>query len=124
MMLMLQVRAVVQILSGRDGGWPVNPRGEGNVPLKLAFRATWWIVIIGIAGLAMTFYLAPEVVIWTTPLALPMIGAPALVSWTSYRSRGTLFHVPRELEMGGVVTSARYYQTAWSEASDPETHVA
>ena len=42
MMLMLQVRAVVQILSGRDGGWPVNPRGEGNVPFSVAFSATWW----------------------------------------------------------------------------------
>jgi membrane glycosyltransferase len=117
MMLMLQVRAVVQILSGRDGGWPVNPRGEGNVSLRLAFRATWWIVLLGLAGLALTFLLAPEVVVWAMPVVVPMITAPALVSWTSRHSRGTLFHVPRELEVGGVVTSARHFQAAWNDTA-------
>jgi membrane glycosyltransferase len=125
MMLLLQVRAVAQILSGRDGGWPVNPRGAGNVSLTLALRATWWIVLAGIAALALAFYLAPEVVVWTTPVALPMILAPALVSWTSRRSRGTLFHVPRELEVGGVVTCARYFQAAWNDpAQTAESPVA
>jgi hypothetical protein len=46
-----------------------------------------------------------------------MIVAPALVSWTSRRSRGTLFHVPREIELGGVVTSARYYRAAWNDTA-------
>jgi membrane glycosyltransferase len=94
------------------------------VPFSVSLRATWWIVLAGIAGLALTALLAPEVVVWVTPVALPMIAAPALVSWTSHRSRGTLFHVPRELEMGGVVTCARYFHAAWAEAPEPETHVA
>ena len=116
MMLLLQVRAVAQILSGRDGGWPVNPRGAGNVPASVALKATWWIVLTGAAALAVTAGLAPEVVVWASPVALPMILAPVLVSWTSRPSRGTLFHVPRELEASGVVTSARSFHAAWSEA--------
>lgn len=119
MMLMLQVRAVVQILAGLDGGWPANPRGEGNVPYQIAWRATWWIVLAGIAGLLLTFWLAPEVVIWALPVAAPMIAAPALVAWTSRRSRQTLFHVPPELDAGDVVVRARGYRAAWSGSPMP-----
>jgi membrane glycosyltransferase len=93
--------------------------------LSLALRATWWIVLLGMAGLALTSLLAPEVVVWATPVVVPMMAAPALVSWTSRRSRGTLFHVPRELEVGGVVTCARYFQAAWNDpAQTAESPVA
>ncbi len=121
MMLMFQVRGVAQILSGRDGGWPVNPRGAGNVPLSVAWRATWWIVIAGLAALALSFLLAPEVVIWALPVAIPMIGAPLIVAWTSRPYHGPLFQAPRETEDGDVVNRARTYSAAWSEPAASKT---
>ena len=119
MMLMLQVRAVAQILSGSDGGWPVNPRGAGNVPISVALRATWWIVLAGCAALLLSLLLAPEIVVWTLPVALPMVSAPALVAWTSRPARGTLFTVPPEIRDGGVVARARTYCDAWAEPAPP-----
>jgi membrane glycosyltransferase len=127
MMLMLQLRAVAQIVFGRDGGWPANPRGEGNVPIDFAFRATWWIVLTGVAGLALAAMLAPEVVFWMLPVTLPMIGAPALVSWTSRRGSETLFHVPRDLSAGDVLARARRYRTRWEgmpERALPDAELA
>ena len=121
MMLMFQVRAVAQVLSGRDSGWPVNPRGEGNVPLAVAVRATWWIVLAGCAGLGLSFVLAPEIVVWILPVALPMIAAPALVVWTSRPAGGTLFHVPPDLGAGDVVRRADTFRRAWRAAPAART---
>ncbi len=119
MMLMFQIRGVAQILSGSDGGWPVNPRGAGNVPLSVAWRATWWIVLAGVAALVLSFLLAPEVVVWALPVAIPMIGAPLLVAWTSRPARGKLFTAPPEPEAGDVLDRARTYSAAWSEPAEP-----
>jgi membrane glycosyltransferase len=118
MMLMLQLRAVTQILLGRDGGWPANPRGEGNVPLDVAVRATWWIVLTGIASLALSALLAPEVVLWMLPVAVPMIGAPVLVASTSRPGWESLFHVPRDLDAGDVLERSRRYRIKWEGLPD------
>lgn len=119
MMLMLQVRAVGQILLGRDGGWPANPRGDGKVPMSVAFRATWWIVIAGVVALVAPMVLAPQVVVWALPVALPMIGAPALVCWTSQPARGTLFEVPGERKSLGVSGLCNQYRTFWAALDGP-----
>ena len=50
-MLMYQTRAVVQVLSGQDGGWPANQRGEGRLSLLDACRASGWIALCGLAAL-------------------------------------------------------------------------
>ena len=41
-MLVLQSRAVFQVLFGLDGGWPATQRNHTYVPLAQAWAASWW----------------------------------------------------------------------------------
>jgi membrane glycosyltransferase len=118
-LLMLQTRAVLQVLVGTDGGWPATPRGARGVGVLAAARATWWIVIAGAAGLAVPAVVAPELVPWALPVALPMIAAPLVVSWTSQPSRRLLFHIREEIAPSPVIAQARAVERAWSEESEP-----
>ena len=47
-MLLLQTRAVAQVLLGLDGGWPATKRGQNWISLDVAFRASWWIMAMGL----------------------------------------------------------------------------
>ena len=82
-MLMFTTRSVFQVLMRRDAGWPPNNRGDGTLSLATAWAATSWIVGTGVIGLAATWWLAPVLVLWLLPVALPMILSPLLLAWTS-----------------------------------------
>ncbi|GGG81894.1 glucans biosynthesis glucosyltransferase H [Salipiger pallidus] len=117
-MMMYQVRAVLQVLSGRDGGWPANARGEGKLPLSHAAKASTWIVAFGAAGLAAVWMLSADLVPWLLPVCVPMILAPLLISWTSRPLTHALFRVPDEAEASPVVASYRRI-VARTTAHDP-----
>ncbi|MDR5653219.1 glucans biosynthesis glucosyltransferase MdoH [Ruixingdingia sedimenti] len=102
-LLMFQTRSVLQVLMGRDAGWPAHNRSDGFVPLARAWEAAHWIVIWGIAGLAGTWWLAPVLVFWLSPVVVPMILAPFIITWSSGESRGGLFATPQEAETPPVV---------------------
>ena len=105
-MMMFQVRAVLQVFLGRDGGWPANARGEGLIHVWEAFRASAWIVAVGAVGLAAAYYLSAGLVPWLLPVGVPMIAAPLLIAWSSRPLTHTLFRVPDEDHPSPVV--ARY----------------
>ncbi len=102
--LMFQTRSVFQVLTGRDGGWPANNRGDGRLTIAEAWGASGWISLTGVLGLGLVHALAPGLVLWLLPVALPMIAAPVLISWCSQESRSGLMTVPAELHPPGVVT--------------------
>lgn len=79
-MLVLQSRAVFQVLFGLDGGWPATQRNHTYVPLAQAWAASWWIVITGSTMLAITLAVAPAITIWVLPAALPMMFSPVLIT--------------------------------------------
>ncbi|MBM9592985.1 glucans biosynthesis glucosyltransferase MdoH [Roseitranquillus sediminis] len=112
-MLMFQTRAVLQILAGFDGGWPASARGRETIPLSLAWRATWWIVATGSAGVAGVAAAAPELLPWLLPVALPMVAAPLLVAGTSHAAGHGLFRTPEELTPSPVVARARQVLNDW-----------
>ncbi|MFC7292089.1 glucans biosynthesis glucosyltransferase MdoH [Hirschia litorea] len=87
-MLMFQTRAFLEIVSGRDGGWPASNRDADTVGLKESFLASWWISLTGIAIMAACWFLAPQLVYWFMPIAIPQILAPVLITITSTRSTG------------------------------------
>lgn len=93
-MMVYQTRAIVQIVSGQDGGWPANARGEGELALTDALRAAWWVSAIGAGVLTLVWYLAPDLVPWILPVGLPMLVAPVLIALTSRPLTGALFSVP------------------------------
>ena len=83
--LMFQVRAVLRVLSGFDGGWPPSNRTDGTLSLGQAWNSSWWITCFGAAGLASVLVAGPGLVAWSLPVALPMILAPLVVWATSLR---------------------------------------
>ena len=72
-LLMFQARAVAEILSGRDGGWPVQARDGQAVSFAAAWAASWWITSCG-AGIALVILtFSPVLLIWFAPVCLPLV---------------------------------------------------
>ena len=113
--LMYATRSVMQVLMGRDGGWPTNNRGDGTLGWGDAFAASWWIVTIGALGIVATFFFAPDLLLWLLPVGVPMVIAPALLRWTSLPSRGAVMGVPTEYAPAAVMQlHDRIFET-WTE---------
>ncbi|WP_051910002.1 glucans biosynthesis glucosyltransferase MdoH [Paenirhodobacter enshiensis] len=101
--LMYATRSVMQVLMGRDGGWPTNNRGDGTLGWGESLSASWWIVAIGVVGLAATWAFAPGLMLWLLPVGVPMVVAPAILRWTSLPSRGRIMGVPTEYAPAAVM---------------------
>lgn len=123
-MLMYQGRAVLQVLSGRDGGWPANQRGEGRLTLAEAWAASNWIALTGIAGLVGLFFFLPELLLWMTPVFLPMIAAPVLIALSSRTLDSRLFATPAEAAPAPVILRARAVHAAWTRQPEPRLEPA
>lgn len=106
-MLMYQTRAVFEVFSGRDGGWPSTQRGEGRLSLAEGWRAGRWVALWGLGTLAVTLWLAPGLTLWLLPVTLPAIAAPLLISLTSRPSGRGVFTVPEEWTPPPVVAAYR-----------------
>ena len=119
-MLMYQSRAVLQVLMGRDGGWPANQRGEGRLSLREAWAASGWIVTWGTLVLAALTQFAPTLALWLLPVCVPMMAAPLLLAWSSRPARSRLFRVPGELEAALVVTLYHGVAANWPTTLEPQ----
>jgi membrane glycosyltransferase len=97
-----QTRSVLQVLTGRDGGWPANRRGDARLSLGAAFEASRFMVVIGLMGLVAARWGAPALTLWLLPVLLPMSAAPLIIAVTSLPAgRGPqprLFATPAELD--------------------------
>lgn len=82
-LMAFQVRSLIQILSGRDGGWPQNLRGDGRMTLAESWAAARFMTLWALAALAAVQILAPEQLPWLLPVLLPMALAPVLIALTS-----------------------------------------
>ncbi|GAA0288153.1 glucans biosynthesis glucosyltransferase MdoH [Rhodovulum strictum] len=120
-MLMYQSRAVLQVLSGRDGGWPANQRGEGRLGLGQSLVAGFWILTGGAIALAAVKMLAPALTIWLLPVCLPMLAAPLLIWVTSLPVRRGVFTAPEETDPAPVIRSFHRWQTRWSQPAPHRT---
>jgi membrane glycosyltransferase len=110
------------VLTGRDGGWPANNRGDGRMTLAEAWAASRWITVIGLIGLTAIYVLAPGLVLWLLPVSLPMILAPLLISWFSQDSRSGLMAVPSERNPAPVLRHHDQILRAWlGEGGTPTT---
>lgn len=124
-MLAYQTRAVLQVLSRQDGGWPANARGEGALTFADAARSSFWIVMIGMLALVATWLLAPALLIWLLPVTLPMIAAPLLISWSSKPLGPHHFITPTEIDVPPVVGAFRDIHARWrSDLGAAEIHTA
>ncbi|WP_332689645.1 glucans biosynthesis glucosyltransferase MdoH [Devosia sp.] len=117
-LLLLQSRAVAQVLLGIDGGWPATRRGQNWVGIADALRSSWWIVAVAALTLGGTLAYAPANAVWVAPAMLPAIFAPLLISVTSRPSRWQgeplLFATECELTPSSVIVEQRAIMAAWS----------
>ncbi|WP_108395696.1 glucans biosynthesis glucosyltransferase MdoH [Devosia submarina] len=123
-MLLLQTRAVAQVLLGLDGGWPATVRGQNWINLEIAFRASWWIALLGLATLGGTIAFAPQIVMWVAPAMLPAIFAPLLISISSKPPKGLrtrlVFLTDMEMEPAPIILE---YQKILQDWTLPEPSV-
>ena len=116
-MMMFQSKAVAEILIGADAGWPSTDREDGSLPFGVALRSSWWMVLAGAAVLALTILYAPDLVLWTLPIAVPLVAAPLLISATGnpalgdWARRNRLFETPFEANPDRVIQDS----LAWRE---------
>ena len=101
-MMAYQTRSVVQVLMGRDGGWPPNRRGGAELTLGEAWAGSKFIVLFGLAGLVIAHFLTSHIFYWVLPVVLPMIGSPLLIARTSQPARPgrrgrRLFTTPQDM---------------------------
>ncbi|KKC41419.1 hypothetical protein WH87_00190 [Devosia epidermidihirudinis] len=122
-MLLLQSRAVAQVLLGIDGGWPATKRGQNWLSLRDSFSASWWIVLLGVATLGSTILFAPTIAIWVAPAMLPAIIAPLLIAFSSHPPRKpkvpSLFRTDLEIVPSPVIVQQRVILAAWLEQGEP-----
>ena len=107
LMLMYQSRAVAEVLSGHDGGWPATARGEGRLTLGDGWRAGRWITLFGVAVSAFVLRAAPDLIFWLLPVTIPMLLAPLLITVTSWPLAAGVFGVPQEEVVPPVVADYR-----------------
>ena len=120
--LMFATRAVFEVLSGRDGGWPTNNRGDGRLTLAESYAASSWIMAIGFAGLLLAWFYAPDLFYWLLPVGVPMMAAPLILSWSSMPFGGPLLTAPCERDEPAILRRHDDILGRWQRelAGDPE----
>jgi membrane glycosyltransferase len=117
--MMFQSRSVMQVLAGLDAGWPATDREDGKLSFEEAFKATWWMSIVGIVGLVLFTFFTDISSLWALPICLPLILAPNLVKWTASPRIGLkaanygLFQTPVELYTIPIIQSAYAHRASW-----------
>ncbi|WP_245195564.1 glucans biosynthesis glucosyltransferase MdoH [Aureimonas populi] len=116
-MMLFQSKAVAEILIGTDSGWPSTDRDDESLPFSAAFASSWWMVFVGAALLATTWFYAFQLFLWVLPIALPLLIAPLFITLTGSPALGALarrlkiFVTPFELKPEPVIRAAQ----AWHE---------
>nr|WP_321462174.1 glucans biosynthesis glucosyltransferase MdoH [uncultured Cohaesibacter sp.] len=101
--MLYTTRSVYQVMMGKDGGWPTNNRGDGQLSLNESIRASAWISLIGLVGLIAARLLAPAIFYWLLPVALPITFAPLILWWSSRQGPEAFFMVPGDIWKPAVV---------------------
>ncbi len=116
--MMFQTRSVMQILLGRDSGWPATARDDGSLTFGEAFKGTWWMAITGAAALIFAYVYVPGLRYWLMPVSIPLILAPFLTCFTASPRIGNgfmrmgLFLAPNDIAQERVITEMHEAEAA------------
>ena len=122
LLMLFQTRAVIEVFTGQDAGWPTATREEGTVPWGEAFWVLLPHLVLGLALLAAAHFLAPDLVPWLAPVAIPLIFSTPLVvlsgsvNWGAGLRHFGLLLTPDEVDTSPLISRAR----ALSEAAHKE----
>ncbi|ADZ71036.1 glucans biosynthesis glucosyltransferase MdoH [Polymorphum gilvum] len=111
--MMFQSRSVAQVVFGGDSGWPAADREDGSLSFASSLQATWWMSAGGLAALIFAYFYTPDLLLWLSPIAVPLVFAPVLVHLTSSTAIGAacrkfdLFLTPYEIHEEQVIADMR-----------------
>ncbi len=117
-LLAWQARSVIEVVLGRDFGWPVQRRDAGRLTLGQAWQTSHWVVSTGLLTLVLAALLVPGLAPWLAPVAMPMIAAPGLIAWSSGPG-GHLFATPADTRPDAVLTTQARILADWRDAPLP-----
>lgn len=124
-LMVYQVRSLLQVLAGQDGGWPTNARGDGQISLAEAWVASWFIPLTGALGLGFAWAMLPQQLPWLLPVLFPMLFAPVLIAWTSRPSRRKIIHAtPEESDPPTIVALHDDIMARWQISAAPRHAMA
>ena len=92
-LMLMQVRQVWEIISGRDSGWSAQSREGDVMSWRQAFARHKWHVVAGLVPSALLLWFAPELLVWTSPVLAGLIVAPALSRMSGDRRLGRWLEV-------------------------------
>ncbi|MDP3175401.1 MAG: glucans biosynthesis glucosyltransferase MdoH, partial [Phenylobacterium sp.] len=110
--MLIQSRAVADVLRGRHSGWAAQQRDDGRLPFKAAWRRHWFDTLLGLGWSAGAFTMDPLLLAWTGPVAAGLVLAIPLSMLTSRADLGQacrrlgLFLTPEEAAAPSVVARA------------------
>jgi len=111
-MMLIQSRHVIEILSGRDSGWKTQRRDDGGIAVSEVFRHHWQHIAIGLVmGLA-AYAISPAILAWMAPtlvglvLAVPISWASGSMELGLTLRRARLLLIPEETETPAVISAA------------------
>ena len=108
-LMLMQSRAVADVLLGRDSGWNAQTRDDPQISLADAWRRHRRHTVMGLVWAAGAMAVDPMLLAWTSPLALGLVLSAPLTVWTS-RARSDrgfgLFRTPEDVAPPRVISRA------------------
>lgn len=124
MMMLIQTHHVIDIFLGRDSGWHTQSRSGDVMSWRDALHLTLTYVIIGILPLAVLIWLAPQQIIWLSPVLAGLLLAPWLARHSgnmrfgqALASRRWLL-TPEELHLPDIMNTALQHRQQFADARE------
>lgn len=82
-MMLMQVRSVIEILMGRDAGWSVQRRDDGSLTRADFIRQYSFPTVLGLLLAAGAYAVSTPLLLWMSPVVIGLILAIPVASMTS-----------------------------------------
>ncbi|MBK5957779.1 glucan biosynthesis glucosyltransferase H [Rhodoplanes elegans] len=124
-MMLLQSRAVAEILLGRDAGWQAQQRDAGQTDIRLLTRLYGPHVALGVILGGSAYAVSAPLLLWMTPVVAGLVLAIPTVAVTSSERvgralrRAGLLLIPEEREPPAVLLRAQALAAELPAAAEP-----
>jgi membrane glycosyltransferase len=105
-MMIFQSTAVGEILLGRDAGWQVQRRDDGEVPRREIIRKYALPTLIGVVMAVSAYAVSLPLLLWMAPVIAGLVLAIPIALLSSRKRRSTLFATPDQTAPPRVLSRA------------------
>ena len=123
LMMLMQTHHVFDIIFGRDSGWATQSRSATIMPWGEAFRRSWLHLLAGWIPLILLIFLAPDQIIWLSPVLAGLCLSPLLTRHSGNTRLGKalarcrILLIPEETHPPAVINEADHYRPLFTEAA-------